>query len=130
MGEKFKRLGAAETEIMNAVWIFNRPVSASEILEAIKDRRDWQLSTLMTSLSRLCGKGFLTCDRTKRNNLYFALISREAYTVDESRRFLRLHGGSVPQLVTCLYEGNAIGKQELEELKALVDQLSREEEGK
>jgi len=124
---KIKRLGAAEAEIMDAVWSFDRPVGAHEILEAVKDRRNWQLSTLMTSLSRLCAKDFLICDRTQRNNLYCAKIGRQAYAVDESRRFLRLHSNSVPQMVACLYEGKAIGKKELEQLKDLVEHLSKTE---
>ena len=53
MGNIRKKLGEAELEIMQVVWDSERPVTSNYILKELQGRRKWQLSTLMTSLSRL-----------------------------------------------------------------------------
>ena len=64
-----KKLGEAELEIMQVIWNSEAPVSSNYILKELQERRKWQLSTLMTSLARLCGKGFVHCDRSTGSNL-------------------------------------------------------------
>ena len=53
MGNKKKNLGEAELEIMQAIWNSEMPVTSNYILKELQGQRKWQLSTLMTSLSRL-----------------------------------------------------------------------------
>ena len=57
MGKTLKKLGEAELEIMQVIWGSNPPVTSNQILKELQARRKWQLSTLMTSLSRLADKG-------------------------------------------------------------------------
>ena len=64
MGNKKKNLGEAELEIMQAIWNSEMPVTSNYILKELQGQRKWQLSTLMTSLSRLSDKGFISCDRS------------------------------------------------------------------
>ena len=64
-----KKLSDSELEIMLAVWDAGRPITGSEILQQIRQKRTWALSTLMTVLTRLVEKGYLACDRSTRNNL-------------------------------------------------------------
>ena len=63
MGNVQKKLGEAELEIMQVIWDSKSPVPSNYILKELKGRRKWQLSTLMTSLTRLADKGFVSCDR-------------------------------------------------------------------
>lgn len=124
MEKQLKRLGDAELEIMLALWEADAPVTAGFILEKLKGRRNWALSTLMTVLARLVEKGFVVCDRSTRTNYYTAVISEKEYKSMESRRFLnKLHKGSLPNLVAGLYDSRAIGTAELDELRALIDSL-------
>ena len=95
MNKKNKRLGDAELEIMLVIWDCTEPVTSTYILEQLRGRRNWALSTLMTTLSRLADKGFVFCDRTTRTNYYSALISEEDYKAQEGRSFLeKLYGNS------------------------------------
>ena len=66
--KKSKRLGDAELEIMMVLWDSSEPVTSTYILGQLKGRRNWALSTLMTTLSRLAEKGFVCCDRSPRTN--------------------------------------------------------------
>ena len=128
MSGKIRRLGDAEWEIMQVVWGTERPVRASEIQEQLKDRRPWPLSTLMTSLGRLADKGFLVCETEGRGNWYRPLISEAEYKAAESRSFLgRLYGNSLTSLVAAMYDGKAVEKEELEELRRLLDELTEKE---
>ena len=128
MSGKIRRLGDAEWEIMQVIWGTGGPVRASEIQEKLKDRRPWPLSTLMTSLGRMADKGFLSCEKEGRNNWYRPLISEAEYKAEESRSFLsRLYGNSLTGLVSAMYAGKAVGKEELEELRRLLDELTEKE---
>lgn len=74
MSKSIKRLGDSELEIMQVLWDAGEPVTSGYVLEKLKGKCDWRLSTLMTTLSRLGGKGFVDCDRTTRTNYYAPII--------------------------------------------------------
>lgn len=122
-----KRLGDAELEIMLAIWSSHDKVTSAYVLKHLQGKRKWALSTVMTSLARLCNKGFLTCDRTTGNNLYFPLISEEEYKAKESQSFLeKMYDNSFQKLVTNLYENKVIENTDLEELRSFIDNLEKE----
>ena len=129
MCQTIKRLGDAELEIMQIFWEADEPLTAAAVQEKLRRRRPWPLSTLMTSLSRLVDKGFLSCDRTARNNLYAPLVAEEAYKLRESRSFLeKLYGNSFLDLVATLYGGKALGDDDLAELRRFLDDCSQKGE--
>jgi len=122
--EKIKRLGDAELEIMLVIWDVKEPVTSNYVLEKLHNRRNWKLSTLMTILARLAEKGFVYCDRSTRTNYYSALISEKDYKAKESSSFLeKLYGNSLQNLVTTLYDSNAIDDTDLSELRKMIDEL-------
>jgi len=122
-----KKLSDGELEVMLAIWEAGRPVSGNDILDKVRENRTWVLSTLMTVLSRLVEKEYLSCDRSTRTNLYSALVREEDYKEQESRTFLRrMYGNSLPKLVSCLYKGGAIDKEDLEELRRFLDHAEEE----
>ncbi len=127
MDAKIKRLGDAELEIMLILWHSKESVTSSYILEQLKEKRKWSLSTLMTSLARLAEKGFVHCDRTTRTNLYSALIKENEYKIQESKSFLeKLYGNSLKSLVTSLYDDQVINHADLQELKTYLNELDKE----
>lgn len=127
MKNKIKRLGDAELEIMMVLWGSTQPVTSGYILEQLKEKRSWVLSTLMTSLARLSDKGFIYCDRTTRTNLYSAIITENEYKAQESKTFLeKLYGNSLQSLVTNLYSNKVIDQGDIKELQ---EYLKRLEEG-
>ena len=126
--EKLKKLGDAELEIMLALWEECEPVTSGHILEHIRGKRNWALSTLMASLERLADKGYVHCDRSTRTNYYTAIIGAEEYKSEESRSFLnRLYGNSVSSLVAGLYNSKTITDEDIDEIRALLDTLDRGE---
>ena len=119
-----KKLGDAELEIMLAVWEAGEPVPSSYVQEKLRGRRDWALPSILTSLSRLVDKGFLSCQKRGKSNWYHPLVSEKDYKAAEGRGLIdRLYGGSFTGMVASLYDGRAIGKKDLEELRQYLDDL-------
>ena len=70
MGGRTKRLGDAELEIMQVIWSSEEPVRSTYVQQQLKEQRDWSLPAVATALSRLVEKGFLSCEKEGRGNLY------------------------------------------------------------
>ena len=123
-----KKLGDTEIEIMKILWEKSQPMTSGEILEGLNVSKSWKLSSLMTALERLAGKGFVVCDRSTRTNYYSAIISKEEYQTAESKFFLeRIFSNSVQKLVANLYDGEAISKEDLTSLKQWIEELEQKE---
>ena len=123
MKNTVKNLGEAELEIMQVIWNSTSPVTSSYILKELQERRKWQLSTLMTSLTRLVDKGFLSCDRSTGTNLYSPLVSENDYKAKEGKHFLeKLYDNSIQNLVATLYSNKVIENSDLEELRRFLDE--------
>lgn len=122
-----KTLGDAELEIMQVIWASTEPVTSGFILGSLPTHRKWPLSTLMTSLSRLVEKGFLSCDKSSGTNLYAAIYAENDYKAQESKNFLeKLYGNSVQSLITTLYSNQVIKDSDVEELRKYLDELEGE----
>jgi predicted transcriptional regulator len=111
-----------ELEIMQIVWQHEPPVSRSVIEETLNARRTLAPSTILTFLSRLCSRGFLSVTHQGRTNFYTPLISQKDYLAGESRRMLdRLYGGSLSAFAVSLSD-SGVTKAELAELRALLEE--------
>lgn len=127
MGNTLKKLGEAELEIMQVIWDGDNPVTSNYILKKLQGRRQWQLSTLMTSLTRLADKGFISCDRSTGSNLYTFIITENEYKAGASRHFLeKLYNNSIQSMIATLYSDQAIKNDDIEELRNFLDRLEDE----
>ena len=107
-----KRLPDAELEVMQTIWTLTPPVTAAEVQQHASS--DWKMTSVLTFLSRLTDKGFLSCTKEGRQNLYTPLVSEEDYSQRES-------GGSVKNLVASLSDAGALSEQDIDELRAFLD---------
>jgi len=122
MKSNIKKLPEAELQVMLAVWKCDAAFSASEVLRILE--KNYVLPTLMTVLSRLIKKGYLSLEKQGRNNVYRALVSEQEYRQLESRSLLQtLFQDSVKNFVTALYDGKELGQDEVAELKSFLDGL-------
>ena len=127
MGNALKKLGEAELEIMQVIWNSENPVTSNFILKELQERRSWQLSTLMTSLTRLADKGFISCDRSTGRNLYTSIISENEYKTGASKHFLvKLYTNSLQNMITALCSNKEIKSSDIQELRNFLDQLEDE----
>ena len=124
-----KKLGEAELEIMQVVWNEDHPLTSNYILKQLQGRRKWKLSTLMTSLSRLSDKGYLSCDRSTGSNLYTFMISENEYRTKEIRNFLeKLYNNSIQNMVATLYHSQELDTDDIKELRDFLNELKEAEQ--
>ena len=82
------------------------------------------LPAVLTAMGRLVEKGFLACEKRGRGNWYRPLISERDYKAAEGRGLIdRLYGSSFTGMVASLYDGKAIGKEDLAQLRQFLDEL-------
>ncbi|AEV68623.1 BlaI/MecI/CopY family transcriptional regulator [Acetivibrio clariflavus] len=122
--EKFKRLPDSELDIMLVIWEAKEPVSRAYIEQQIKKKKKIAATTVLTLLSRLCDKGFVSCEKKGNMNLYTAIVNDQDYKNSESRSIIKkLYGNSLKTFVASFCMDNKISDDQLNELQAFLDQL-------
>ena len=118
-----KRLPESELEIMMIIWEYNRPVNRMEIEERLK--KDVAAPTILSFLNRLEAKGFVSVEKIGKINWYTSLVKEEEYLQKESRNILRrMYQNSLKNFVTALYDGEGLSSQDIEDLKAFIEEKS------
>ena len=122
-----KRLPDSELEIMMIIWELNKPVTRFEIEAEMNEERKLSPTTILSFLSRLQEKGFLTVEKVGKNNLYSPLIKKEAYMQRESKSILsRLFQNSAKNFLAALYDGDNLSQEDLKELEEYIREKSKE----
>ncbi len=121
MKKELRRLPDSELELMQIIWQQQPPVSRACIEQAVCDRHALAPTTILTLLTRLCEKGFLSVEKQGRANLYWPLVSRRDYLASESRSLLeKLYCGSMKTFASALCD-SGISKEDLQELRSLLE---------
>ena len=126
MKRKFPRLPDSELDVMMALWNGHPDMTRQEVEEDINRKKHLALTTVLTMLSRLEKKQFVSVKKNGRTNLYNPLISREEYRQQESRSVLeKLYGNSLKNFVAALYRSEGIRREDLEEMEAFLKELKQ-----
>lgn len=121
-----QKLPDTELKVMQVIWHKETPISTSAIREELQKERPWNLSALQTLLGRLVKRGFLQTEKQGNSRFYDPLVSEEEYLAEDSRRyFQKWTGGSLRDLVACLYENHSVTKEELEELRTFIEEETK-----
>lgn len=121
-----QKLPDTELKVMQVIWRGEAPISTAAIREELQKERPWNLSALQTLLGRLVNRGFLTTEKQGKSRYYAPLVLEEDYLAEDSRRyFQKWTGGSLRDLVACLYENHSVTKEELEDLRAFIEQETK-----
>jgi predicted transcriptional regulator len=120
------KISDAESQVLEALWRAGRPVSGDEVVALLDNARDWSAGTIRTFLTRLVKKKAVAAKLDGRRYLYRPLIKREDYVHAESRDLIdRLFGGRIAPFVTQFSERQDLSRDEIEELKRLIERLDR-----
>ena len=121
MRNGIRRLPDAELEVMQALWACNMPAARSDIEEVLFKTHPMAMTTLLTLLTRLCDKGFISIEKSGRKSYYSPTVSKEDYLASQSRSFFeKLCGGSLSVFANALCD-SGLTKEELAELRALLE---------
>jgi BlaI family penicillinase repressor len=114
------KIGESEWYVMKALWE-HAPLSGSDIVKAVSAETDWSQSTILTMVRRLVKKKAIG---TQQHDvmMYYPLVEEKEGKRIETDMFLkRVYEGSVNMLVKGFLESGNLSKEELEELKNMLD---------
>lgn len=121
----------AELEIMRVLWT-NPNCPSSEVVKQMTDQMGWSPNTTRTLLSRLVQKeaaGAKLEQGSKRNQLFYPIISEQEYLRSETKSFMKkLYGGALKPMLANFLQDKKLNAQEIEDLKVLFDEKRSDEE--
>jgi len=124
MAERQYELGTAELEVLKALWEAG-PATVRETMNRLHARgRRVAYTTVLTFLTRLEQKGFVTSDKTGLAYVYRAVLTRDRVSRTRLRTLLeQLYDGAAGPLVLQLVRTERFSAAEIEELQKLVNRL-------
>lgn len=130
MSDKRISLTQAEWSVMEWLWKAS-PLTGREVVQRMEHDCGWSRSTTLTLLSRLEAKGALERIPAEKGPMVFSpLLKREDAALDETKDFLdRVYQGSLSLMVSALTQKQALSREELDELYALLKGLEGEQHG-
>lgn len=121
MKEHIRRLPDAEQEVMQAIWACTAPVARTDIEEILFPEHPMAMTTLLTMLTRLAEKGFISIEKQGRRSLYTPLIAQEDYLAAQSKTFFeKLCGRNVSTFAAALCD-SGLTREEIAELRSLLE---------
>jgi predicted transcriptional regulator len=120
----------AEFDVMKIVWKADAPISTVQVFNASLVEKQWKLQTVMTLLTRLEKKDFLSSEKRGKERYYWPLVARDAYLNRETGLFVkRFHSNSVAGLMGALFGGKKPGPTELNEIEAWLKEQNSKPNG-
>jgi len=122
----FNRMPDAELVVMQGIWDAKKngleKVRASQLIEAYPDTVGQQkLTTVLTLLTRLLDRGYITIEKVGRSNIYSAAISEEEYCKLATQDFLStVCRKSTGNLFAALVDGSMVEDGDIDELRELM----------
>ncbi len=120
-------LANAELAVMNLLWQDDR-LTARRIREQLyPDATKAQHGTVQRLLQRLEEKGYVQRDRSLSVHLFSPAISRQTYAGEQLESLAdKLTAGSVAPLITHLIEKKRISRDEIDRIRAVLDEQADE----
>ncbi len=124
MAPRESDLGTAELEVLKALWDHG-PATVRQVLERLHDQgRRVAYTTVLTFLSRLEQKRFVTSDKSDQAYVYRPVVSRQKVTATRLRSVIeQLYDGVAAPMVLQLMRQENFSADEIAELQNLIDQL-------
>jgi predicted transcriptional regulator len=113
----------SELEILQILWQ-NGPSTVREVHDVISEKRKTGYTTILKLMQIMHEKGLVERDESSRAHIYAPQI-QEADTEQSlvSDLMDRVFGGSAEKLVMRALESKSAGKEEISQIRSLLDQL-------
>jgi len=120
--DKHTALPDAEFDVMQIVWGQPTPISSVQIFNLAAPHKSWKPQTVLTLLTRLVSRGFLSSEKKGKERYYAPLITREEYLNQETGMFVqRFHKNSLTGLMSALFAGKKPRKEDISEIETWLD---------
>lgn len=114
--EQYK-LGEMEEKFAELIWK-NAPIASGELTKLCENEFGWKRTTTYTMLKRLCQRNIFEND----HGTVKVLMSKEEFESAKGEVFLEENfDGSLPKFLAAFSRRNKLSRNEIEELKKLID---------
>ena len=109
----FIKLPDSELEVMQAIWTLfedgEKYISAGNIIKHFEEISRLKLTTVLTLITRLQSKGYVSIEKIGRSNCCKPLISRKDYLDFATRDFIeRVYLGNTSELLAELKKASEV----------------------
>lgn len=119
------QMGVAEARFADIIWA-HQPVTAAQLAKYADGELGWKKTTAYTVLKRLCEKGIFRNDQ----GTVTALVTREQFYAMQSEKFVdETFDGSLPAFIAAFAKRKSISKEELAQIRAMLDAYEQGGEG-
>ena len=124
MAESKQDLGTAELEVLDVLWK-EGAATVRQVLNRLHEQgRRVAYTTVLTFLTRLEQKGFVTSDKSGLAYVYRPAVSRDEVRQSRLDSLLgQLYDGAAAPLVLDLVRSERLSADEVRELQKLIDEL-------
>lgn len=113
------KLGLVEAHFADIVWK-NAPITTKELVAVCEKELKWKRTTTYTVLKKLCEKGIFEM----RDSTVNTLVSKEEFSAIQSENFVKqTFEGSLPAFIAAFASRKKPTKEELEQIKQMIDTL-------
>ena len=101
----------------------HEPVNSGKLVQLAKDGLGWSKATTYTVIRRLCERGVLK----NENTIVTSLISKEEAQKSRLEEMMEeTFEGSMPAFIAAFSKSKKLTRQEVDQLKALIDSFEEE----
>ena len=130
--DEFIKLPESELEVMQIVWDMEREgykdIHAGEMFKYAPAIGRLKLTTVLTLITRLIGKGFLSVHKAGRVNCYTSLVDETAYKNFATKDFLEtMYKNNASGLISALIGGDCLKDSDIDALRRYIDESENAE---
>ena len=115
--EQFK-LGEMEQRFADLIWA-QAPIQSGQLARLCEEALGWKRTTSYTMLKRLCDRQIFR----NSNGIVEMLMTKEEFQASQGEAFIKEHfNGSLPQFLTAFTKKNKLDRQEIAELKKMIEE--------
>lgn len=121
-----EELSACEAPIMKIIWESNPDISIPELTKQLNEQygKEYARTTVVTFLTRLAGKGYVTTQRRGRISYAHAIKSEQEYKqmLAQKETEFWFHA-SLAEFAQALCAVSPLTKEERQKVRALLDEM-------
>ena len=124
MGTDKPSISDAELDVLKLLWKHGPGTVRDVNFHLRRRKRRWAYNTVLTLLSRLREKGYVTSEKRGVAYVFHSVVTREKLLGQSLSELAdRVCDGTASPLVHALVEGGKLTADEIKELRKLIDKL-------
>ena len=121
-----EELSVCEAPIMKIIWESNPDISVPELVKQLNEQygKEYARTTVVTFLTRMAGKGYITTQRRGRISYVHAIKSEQGYKQQLAQKEIEFwFHGSMAEFAQTLCAAAPLTHEECQKLRRLLDHV-------